>query len=473
MRSFCPMLSLQTLLLCLLLCLLVSACSLTPPLPKSNQQLPDSWSFPQDQVPNAALPMERDWWKRFRDPVLDALMQEALQANRDLAVAAASVESARAQLGLARAALFPQISGSAQSTPLWVDGKRVHSGSSGSASAGFSASWELDLWGRLRSAQESARASLLASEAARDGVRLSLTGQVATGYFLLRSLDAQEAIASRTLKTREDALTIYTARYEQGLISELDLTSAQAEAEAARSTLYRTHMSRDAAETALAVLVGRSPKAILQGSMERGTPLENLPAPPVIPEGLPSDLLLRRPDIREAEQTLVAANADVGSARAAWLPPISLTGLLGLVSPELHSLLGNPSSTWNYGGNASVPLLDFGRVQAGVDSAEASRTQALFRYEKTVQAAFQDLRNALVSQLDTERIVKSLEIMTRQYREAASLAHLRYDNGYSSYLDVLDAERSLFESELNLATARSDRLSSIASLCLALGGGWK
>ena len=454
---------------------LLSGCSLAPKYQRPTLDLPETWKRAIDQsgVPNATVPLERAWWKRFQDPVLDQLVAQALQANLDIEAAAARVDAARAQLGLARAGLFPQVTGSAQSVPVWVDNKRVTSGAASPNSAGLSASWEIDLWGRLRNARDAALFQLQATDAAREGVLLSVAGQTAQGYFLLRGLDASQAIAERTLRSREEALTIYQARYEQGTISAYDLTSSQAEVESARTTLYGTIQSREAAESALALLTGRSPQAIFSGTMERGKAIEILPAPPVIPAGLPSDLLVRRPDIRQAEYSLQAANADIGAARAAWLPQLSLTGLLGIISPEFHTLLSSPLQTHSYGGSVSVPLLDFGRVQAGVESAEAASREAVATYGKTVQTAFQDVRDALTKQQESARIVTSTEKMVGYYREAASLARLRYDNGYSAYLEVLDAERSLFQAELNLASARSDRLSAVVAVCMALGGGWK
>ncbi len=445
----------------------LAGCSFAPEYRRIEMVMPDSWT-------NAGQgeTLERMWWKRFDDSALNALVQEALEHNRDIAAAVARVDMARARLGAARAELLPLLSGEAQASPVWVDSHKVQ-GSTSPYSAGFGASWEIDLWGRLRNARDAARYQMLATEAARDGVLLSVVAQTANGYFMLRSLDAQHDIAERTLKTREDALEIYTARYQEGLISQLDFSRARTEVDSARTALYRTRVSRDAAESALLVLVGRSPREIMNGSVLRGTELQAIPTPPVLPAGMPSDLLERRPDIRQAEFAVRSANADIGAARAAWFPSISLTGLFGVVSPELHSLMSNPLQTWSYGGTASVPLLDFGRVASNVEAAEAGKREALATYEKTVQSAFGDMRDTLMKQQESVNIVNSLESMVEQLRLAAELARTRYDNGYSSYLEVLDAERSLFDSELSLASARSDRLASIVNVCLALGGGWR
>lgn len=451
-----------------LLILGLAGCSFAPDYQRPLMPMPETWKGEAGQGERLDL----QWWRRFDDATLNALVEEALAHNRDIEAAIARVDTARAQLGVARAELFPLISGQAEGTQRWIDNTKVTSGVEAPFSAGFGATWELDLWGRLRNAREAARYQLLATEAAQRGVQLSVAGQTANAYFLLLSLDSQQATAERTVRTREDALGIYTARYEQGLINELDLSRAKTEVETAKTALYRTRISRDAAESALAVLVGRSPREIMNGSMPRGKALEAIPTPPVIPSGVPSELLERRPDIRQAERTVEAANANIGVARAAWFPTISLTGLFGVVSPELHSLLSNPLQTWSYGGSATVPIIDFGRVGYNVEAAEGRQREALAAYEKTVQAAFQDTRDALTRQAEMSNVVASLERTVKELRLSADLARLRYDNGYSSYLEVLDAERSLFDSELQLASARSERLTAIVDVCLALGGGW-
>ena len=341
-----------------LLILGLAGCSFAPEYQRPLMPMPETWKGEVGQGERLDL----QWWRRFDDATLNALVEEALTYNRDTAAAVARVDTARARLGVARAELFPLINAEAQGTQTWIDNTKVTAGTEAPFSAGFGATWELDLWGRLRNAREAARYQLLASEAAQRGVQLSVAGQTANAYFLLLSLDSQQATAERTVKTREDALAIYTARYEQGLINELDLSRAKTEVETAKTALYQTRISRDAAESALAVLVGRSPREIMNGTMPRGLPLEAIPTPPVIPAGVPSDLLERRPDIRQAERTVEASNANIGVARAAWFPTISLTGLFGVVSPELHSLMSNPLQTWSYGGSATMPLLDFGRV---------------------------------------------------------------------------------------------------------------
>ncbi len=447
----------------------LAGCSFAPDYQRPQMELPETWKGD----PAQAERLDVQWWKRFNDPTLNTLVAEALTANRDIAVAVARVDYARAQLGVARAELLPLLSGQAEGTQTWVDNTKIKTGTPSPFSAGFGASWELDLWGKLRNARDAALYQVLGTEAAQRGVQLSIAAQTANAYFLLRSLDLQQSTAERTVRTREDALKIYTARYEQGLINELDLSRAKTEVETAKTALYQTRISRDAAESALAALLGRSPREIMDGAIPRGKSLETIPTPPVIPAGVPSELLERRPDIQQAEMNVKSANANIGVAKAAWFPTISLTGMFGVVSPELHTLMSNPLKTWSYGGSASMPLLDFGRSTYGVEAAEAQQRESLATYEKTVQNAFKDMRDALTRQAEVCNVVASLERTVKELRLSVNLARMRYDNGYSSYLEVLDAERSLFDSEMQLASARNARLSSIVNVCLALGGGWK
>ncbi len=454
--------------LCLLLALLFSACSFAPEHATPRLPLPEAWEMAKTDTPALNV----DWWKRFKDPVLTDFIEEALTNNRQLDIALAQLDQARAAFGLARAEQLPLISGLAQGTQVWSNGNRIPS-SDEPWEGRLGASWEIDLWGKYRNASEASRAEMLAMEANQYAVWLSVVGETANGYFLLRSLDSQYATAQSTLKTRTEALTIYKARYDQGLIGELDLVQAQTTVETARTALYQTQLAREQAEAALATLLGRSPRAIMHSAgMKRGTSLEELPTSIVIPAGLPSDLLVRRPDIRMAEEYLRAANANIGVARAAYLPEFSITGFLGIASPELHSLIKNPLDMAGVGGSVTMPLLDFGRVSSNVDAAEAQQREAMATYELTVLQAFRDVHNALAAQSLTADIVDSLQRMVGELMRATDLARTRYDNGYSSYLDVLDAERSLFEAELDLAAAKRERLSSIVSVCLELGGGW-
>lgn len=444
--------------------LTAGGCSFAPEYQRPALELPQAWATAGERN------LEVQWWKRFNDETLNTLVEEALHNNLDLEQAMARVDQARAQLGTARSNLAPtpSVDASARHT-LSAHGTRVNEyGASGGI-----ASWELDLWGKYRNSAKAARAQLLASEAGRDAVRLSVAGNTAKTYFLLRAYALQEQTAQRVLHTREEAHKIYANRYEQGLINELDLLRDEAEVETARNSLYNARIARDAAESALAVLVGRSPADIMKpDAIMAGDLGYALPTAPVLPDGLPSDLLERRPDIRQAEESLKAANFNIGVARASYFPSLSLTGLLGVVSPQLNSLFTADGRYTQGAGGLHLPL-DPWRTKSSVAGAEAQKREAVAVYEQTVQRAFQDMRDALTGQEQYALAVQSQSQQVKVLSAAVTHARNRYDNGYSSYLDLLDAERSLFSATLNLFSTRANQLSSIVDVCLALGGGWE
>ena len=443
--------------------LTAGGCSFAPEYQRPALDLPQAWTATGEHN------LEIQWWKRFNDETLNALVEEALNNNRDLEQAMARVDQARAQLGTARSNLAPTpgVDASASHTLTAHDTRVNEYGVSGGVS-----SWELDLWGKYRNGARAARAQMLASEASRDAVRLSVAGNTAKTYFQLRAYALQEQTAQRVLRTREEAHKIYVNRYEQGLINELDVLRDEAEVETARNSLYNARIARDAAESALAVLVGRSPADImLPGAIGPGDMNVALPTAPVLPDGLPSDLLQRRPDIRQAEETLKAANFNIGVAKASYFPSLSLTGLLGVVSPQLNSLFSVDGQYAKGAGGLHLPL-DVWRTKSTVAGAEAQKREAVAAYEQTVQKAFQDMRDALTGQEQYALAVQSQSQQVKVLSAAVTHARNRYDNGYSSYLDLLDAERSLFSSTLNLFATRANQLSSIVDVCMALGGGW-
>ena len=300
-----------------------------------------------------------------------------------------------------------------------------------------------------------------------------MAGETAQAYFSLLALDMQLDTARRTLKTREDAFSIYSSRYKQGDITELDWQRARAEVETARAQVHTSTVAVDKAEAALAVLLGRSPRDIMERAMVRGQAISMLPAPPALPAGLPSDLLERRPDIRAAEFLIMANNANIGVARAQFFPSISLTGMLGTVSSSVGSLFSGPAGVWSYGVSGNVPLLDFGNNWYNLKDAEAKKRAAIAEYRKAVQNAFADIRTSLTAQREADAIVRSMQIQVESLRRSTQIARLQYDNGYTDYLTVLDAERQLFAAELQLAGALRDRLDSVVGVCMALGGGWQ
>ncbi|HZO43771.1 MAG TPA: efflux transporter outer membrane subunit [Methylomirabilota bacterium] len=414
------------------------------------------------------------WWQLFKDPALHELITTAVVANRDLQVAVARVLDSRAQLGVARAAQFPQVnaSGSYQYTrpfsknsPM-AQGAEIFTGDDWQA--GMDLTFELDLWGRLRRGTEAARAELLASEETRRVVLMTLVADVARTHFDLLELDDELEIARRTLQTRQASLELQRRRFGQGLSTQLDVERAEAEVAVAAGTVPDLERRIVQTENGLSVLLGRNP-----GPIARGTPLDGQRLPPEVPAGLPSALLERRPDIRQAEQTLVAANARIGMAKAEYFPKISLTGMLGVESVSLSDLFTGGSRFWSIGPTMTVPLFTAGRTSNTVKGFEARQQQAATQYLQTIQQAFREVEDALVFHRKVREIRTERERRVAATRRALSLATLRYERGLSTQIDVLDAQRQLFSAELDLASTTRDQLTAVVQLYKALGGGWQ
>lgn len=493
---------------------LIAGCSFAPEYQRPVQDIPDTWAVqpvreagpPEtefaskgDGAPESVL--ARDWWRRFGDETLDRLVVQALVRNRDIEQSLARVDSARAALTSARGGLFPtlSLSGSGTRSRASMDTSASHGMAeqlgvleervsrldglpAGTLSApsrtdtlwsgAVQAAWELDIWGRWRNASAAARESLLSAEAARRALELSVAGQVCSAYFELLNSDSQLRLTERTLAARQEYATLYEKQFAAGAISELDILNVRTQIDSLRDSLEQVRTRREKAETALLMLTGASPREIWGGRAERGLPLEALPVVPQIPAGLPSDLLTRRPDIASAEATLRAAHFRVGSARAAFFPSISLTGGLGTESTELNGLFSSASDTWTFGGAVNWPLLTFGRTLGQVRQSEAAMREAAAAYEQSVQQAFRDVRDALALQRGMAGSVESLAQAAERMERAAQLARMRYDAGYSPYLDVLEAERTLYSTQMDLADRQAARLSAIVQVCVALGGGW-
>lgn len=453
----------------LLLSLALTACAVGPDYSRPKFDLPAS-------TPTQQASVASDWWQQFHDPVLDQLISEALQHNQDLALSAAQVDEAAALAGIARAQLLPSLAANAGYQRARTSAETTTAGSplvSDVRTANLTASWELDLWGKLRRSNEAARATLAASQYNRDAARLSLSAQVAQTYFQMRAFDAQLDIAKRTLDSREASLLLRQKRFKGGMTSELDMRQAESEAASARATIPQLSKSLQQTETALAVLLGRSPRELLEGKLQRGQAIDLLTVPPSIPADLSSSLLERRPDLAAAEAQLIAANARIGVAKAAYFPSISLTGALGSQSLSMETLFSGATRTWSFVGNATAPIFNFGQTGLNVDAASARQRQALAQYQKSVQTAFKETQDALVASSSAREVQEAQTTQLTALNRALHLATLRYDNGYSSYLDVLDAERNTFQAELNLVNAQLDRLNAAISLYKALGGGWE
>jgi multidrug efflux system outer membrane protein len=414
------------------------------------------------------------WWELFRDPHLQAHIRAALEENKDLLLATARVDELRAQIGIVQGELFPQLAGSAEAMHRRIPGTLIPGISQDTklekeiySLQGF-LSWELDLWGRLRRATEAAKAEFIAVEHARQGVLLSLVSHVAEAYFDLRALDLELEVTRRTLESRRKYFQIVNDRYKDGLASGLEVTKA--EAEVAKLSARVPNLERQVAmqENALSILLGRNPAGI-----GRGLTLTEQTLPPVIPAGLPSWLLERRPDIRQAEQQLVAANAQVGVAKAEFFPKISLTGNYGVLSRELDDLFIGPAQIWGIGPSMSVPLFTGGKLQSNLEATDARKQQALIRYRQVVQQSFREVDDALVTHQKVRESRQELEKFVTSNRKALQLAEYRYEEGLSDYIDVVDAQRQLYDSEIDLARTQQVQLVSVVQLYKALGGGWQ
>lgn len=456
--------------------LALSGCVTLPPMKQIKPDLPTAWPTETGQA-QATENVAADWWKAYHDPALDALMAEALVHNRDLALAAARIEEVRANLGLADADRYPEVGIDGNVGRSRVTGKgNMPAGTqlvSNNFKLNLQAAWEIDLWGRYRQASAAARADLLATEFARRGIQSSLTSAVAQSYFGLAALDANLKLAQDTLANRHEAVKLQRLRYEGGVASELVLRQAEAEAASIEVSLAQLAQQVRQQELALAVLLGRDPRALMQASVTRGAGLFQLTLPPAIPAGLPSDLLLRRPDLRQAEQKLLSSQARIREAGAAIYPNLSLTTNLGSESKALADLFTSPASIWGLAAGISQTIFNAGRTEAAVNAAGARQDQALIAYEQSVQTAFREVLDALVVHRQARETGSAEADRVQALQRAAELAELRFQHGVSNYLEVLDARRNLFQAEQGGIEARRTQLVATAELFKALGGGWE
>jgi multidrug efflux system outer membrane protein len=449
---------------------LLAACATPPPAQQAKVELPAAWK-------ETAPPYAEDgrWWRIYQDAELDNLVEEALAQNSDLAIAAARVDEARALVTDAKGAQLPTVDARF--------GAQRQRNSSRTATAftgipleysdyraSLNVSWEVDLFGRLRNAASAAAADLQASEAARDGVRLALAALVAKSYFALRALDEQIAMTNRNVNLREDALGLQRRRFERGVISEYDLRQLEAETASVRAQLPPLERQRDQEEAALTVLLGRSPKLIYEAGVSRTQIFDQSLHATVLPAGLPSELLLRRPDLVESERRLAAADARVAAARAEMFPSISLTGLAGRESADLSNLFTGPAGIYLFVASISQPIFAGGRLQARTEAARARERAVLAQYQKSIQNAFSEVRTALAGQTRSRESFEAESAREQALAQTLRLAQLRYQNGIASQLDVIDAERGLLAARIARIEALRSQRAAIADLFRALGG---
>src|SRR5499427_8434258 len=439
---------------------LLCACNLGPKYIRPAVQPPASYYTEEQARQNSIADLA--WWELFKDPVLQNLIREALKNNYDLQLAVAQVEQQRALLGITRSQYYPQVAYDGN-----ISGqKSLNIPNHTYYSYSFTAFWEIDLFGKIRKMTEAQRAVYFSSEEARRDVRLLVMSQVAQGYFQLRALDAQLEISHRTVKSFQDTLDIFQHRLEGGYASGLETSRAQAALSNVAATIPDLERQIVAQENALDLLLGRNP-----GPIDRGAALADQYEPPDVPSGLPATLLERRPDLREAEQNLIAANSNVGVAKTNFFPTISLTGMFGGTSPQLSELTGT-GKAWSLAGNLAGPIFTGGRLKNEYRASLAQRDQARISFEKAVTQAFGEVSTSLSAHQQLAKAYLEQLTAVQAYRESVHLSTVRYDSGLSSYFEIIDAQIQLYPAESSAVTYDLERKLALVSLYRALGGGW-
>jgi len=430
---------------------------------------PATWRFEEKEARDLA---NTAWWEQFYDPVLDKLVTTALQENKDLRIATARIEEFFGRYFSTRGDQYPLAGGNAgASRQRLTEKNKIQPIDPGDNpfnyyQAFLGASWEIDFWGKFRRATEAARAELLATEESRRTVVLTLVSAVASAYVDLRVLDKQLEITRATAKTRKETLDLFQLRFDKGIISEVDLSQAQSEYEDAQARIPEFERAIGQTENALSVLLGRNP-----GPIPRGLKIDELSLP-AVPAGMPSELLERRPDIRQAEQLLIAANANIGVAKSLYFPTISLTGDFGSASTSLSNLFTSDAHAWSFGPAVSVPIFTAGRIGGEVKAAEAVQKQRLYNYQRVIQNAFREVEDALIDRAKSGQRLDALGRQIKALKNYTRLARMRYDEGVTSYLEVLDAERSLFNVELSYTAGQNTLFRSLIDIYKSMGGGW-
>jgi multidrug efflux system outer membrane protein len=453
----------------------VAGCTVGPDYRRPAITSPPAFRSASVSASDAASLADLKWFEVFKDTRLQELVRTALDRNHDLREAAARVDAARTILGITRADQFPTIeagaavtavrssTGGAVALPQGVDQTRTF----GTLSVGL-LSYELDVWGRLRRATEAARADLLASHETRQAVVATLVSDVAAAYFTLLSLDMELAIARRTLAVREDSLNLIRSRERGGLGTLLEVRQGEQLVYGAAQVVPAVEQRIEQTENQISLLLGGHP-----GPVARDRSLSDQVQPPAVPPGLPSSLLDRRPDIRAAEQNLVAANAIIGVAKAAYFPRISLTGLLGFQSDQLSGLFSGPARIWQFVPQVTQPIFTAGRLRSNVRLAEAQQQIALVQYERAIDTAFREVSDALIQYQKVREIRAQQALLVATLRDRSRMSYVRYEGGIDTLLNALDADRDLFAAELGLAQSERNELLTLVLLYRALGGGWQ
>jgi multidrug efflux system outer membrane protein len=447
----------------------VTGCTLGPDYVRPDVKAPDAWRFEYDQ---AAAVANTKWWEQFGDPALNELVEAALRENLDVRIAAARVDQFVGALQATRSQLYPQLG-------YGVDASRAQASRVGQPplppgadsyfslyQASLGAAWQADLFGRVRRLSEASQAQVYASEQARRGVVLSVVTSVTSSYIALRALDRQLEIAQQTADNFKSTERIFDLRFKAGIVARTEVVQITSQARQAEAAIPAFEQAIAAQENLISILLGRNP-----GPIPRGKTLEQL-ITPAIPEGLPADLLQRRPDILQAEQNLVAANANVGATRALYYPNISLTGALGTVSTAFSDLFTDPATAMFMGASITGPIFTFGGIKGQVASAEALDRQAVLIYRQTVLNAFRETNDALLASQKRAAELSLQQERVDALREFARLAKLRFDKGVAGYLDVLVAENELFAAELSTVRLQADRHAQVVNVYQAMGGGW-
>ena len=454
-----------------------TGCAVGPNYSRPAVQTPATYRSPTPQLaPETASLADLKWFEVFKDEKLQDLVRTALVENYDLRDAVTRVEAARANLGITRSQQFPNLdaSGALTTVRLSRDGSLPIPASfapSQNRTYGQAMldllSFELDIWGRLRRATEAARANLLSAEENRKAVVTTLVSDVATSYFSLRELDYELEISKETLRTREESLKLIENRQGGGVATRLDRRQGEQLVDTAAETIPEIQQRIEQTENQISLLLGKNP-----GEVARGRALTEQQLPPEVPTGLPSALLERRPDIRAAEENLIAANAQIGVAKAAYFPQISLTGFLGGQSTQLSSLFSAPSRAWSLAPQVTQPIFTAGRIKNSVRAAEAQQKSALIQYQKAIQTAFTEVSNSLIAHQRARESRVQQELLVTALEDRKRLAYVRYRGGVDTLLNALDADRDLFQSQLALSQIRLSEVLSVVQLYKALGGGW-